>query len=146
MSSDTCKYQLGEEHIPRAWYNIAADLPGLPPPLHPGTGKPIGPDDLAPLFPMALIAQAPASSRTAITTPAPSMRPWPNSHRWRRSSLAHACKRGGPAAAPRIALDFDQLLSSGRRGSGRKGMPSSASSRASSADASPWMARAALSL
>ncbi len=53
--SDTIKYVLGEERMPKAWYNLVADLPApLPPVLHPGTGKPIGPDDLAPLFPMAL--------------------------------------------------------------------------------------------
>jgi len=52
------KFVLDESRIPRAWYNIAADLPVPPsPPLHPGTGQPIGPDDLAPLFPMALIGQ-----------------------------------------------------------------------------------------
>jgi tryptophan synthase beta chain len=52
------KYILDEEHIPTAWYNILADLPEpLPPPLHPGTKKPVGPDDLAPLFPMELIKQ-----------------------------------------------------------------------------------------
>ncbi len=40
------------------WYNIVADLPTPPPPpLHPGTHQPVGPDDLAPLFPMELIAQ-----------------------------------------------------------------------------------------
>ena len=52
------KFILDEERIPRTWYNIVADLP-MPPAavLHPGTGQPIGPDDLAPLFPMALIAQ-----------------------------------------------------------------------------------------
>ncbi len=55
------KFLLDEDRIPRAWYNIAADLVAngiMPsPPLHPGTGQPIGPDDLAPLFPMALIGQ-----------------------------------------------------------------------------------------
>ena len=52
------KFVLDESRIPRAWYNIAADLPVPPsPPLHPGTHQPIGPDDLAPLFPMALIVQ-----------------------------------------------------------------------------------------
>ena len=57
-TSTTTKFLLGEDRIPTAWYNINADLPSpLPPPLHPGTGQPIGPDDLAPLFPMALIAQ-----------------------------------------------------------------------------------------
>jgi len=55
---DTVKYLLPEDRIPTAWYNIQADLPApLPPPLHPATGQPIGPADLAPLFPMALIMQ-----------------------------------------------------------------------------------------
>jgi tryptophan synthase beta chain len=62
--SDSIKYLLPEDRIPRAWYNIAADLPQpLPPPLHPGTGKPIGPDDLSAIFPMALIAQEVAQDR-----------------------------------------------------------------------------------
>ena len=44
--------------MPRAWYNIMADMPNKPmPPLHPGTKEPIGPEDLAPLFPMELIKQ-----------------------------------------------------------------------------------------
>jgi tryptophan synthase beta chain len=52
------KFTLDEKHIPTAWYNILADLPKpLPPPLHPGTKQPLGPDDLAPLFPMELIKQ-----------------------------------------------------------------------------------------
>src|SRR5512137_1418796 len=56
--SDTVKYVLDESRIPKAWYNIMADLP-VPPPavLHPGTLQPVGPDDLAPLFPMELILQ-----------------------------------------------------------------------------------------
>jgi tryptophan synthase beta chain len=58
------KYILGEDQIPRAWYNIAADLPEAPPPvLHPGTGQPIGPADLAPLFPMELIKQVVSRER-----------------------------------------------------------------------------------
>ena len=68
---DSVKYLLAEDRIPRAWYNIAADLPvPLPPPLHPGTGKPIGPDDLAPLFPMALIGQE-VSAEREIEIPGP---------------------------------------------------------------------------
>ena len=52
------KFILDEDRIPRAWYNIVPDLPVSPyPPLNPGTGQPIGPADLAPLFPMGLIAQ-----------------------------------------------------------------------------------------
>ncbi|HEU5016282.1 MAG TPA: TrpB-like pyridoxal phosphate-dependent enzyme [Roseiflexaceae bacterium] len=62
---DTVKYVLSEDQMPTAWYNIQADLPvPLPPPLHPGTGQPIGPDDLAPLFPMALIMQEVSTERT----------------------------------------------------------------------------------
>jgi len=58
------KFVLDESRIPRAWYNIAADLPvPVPPPLHPGTHQPIGPDDLAPLFPMALIGQEVSTER-----------------------------------------------------------------------------------
>ncbi|HSJ74155.1 MAG TPA: TrpB-like pyridoxal phosphate-dependent enzyme [Miltoncostaeaceae bacterium] len=58
------RYILSEDAIPRRWYNIAADLPSLPPPpLHPGTGQPVGPDDLAPLFPMALILQEVSGDR-----------------------------------------------------------------------------------
>src|ERR1041384_6376948 len=52
------KFLLDESQLPRRWYNIRADMPTAPPPvLHPGTGQPVGPDDLAPLFPMALIQQ-----------------------------------------------------------------------------------------
>jgi len=58
------KFLLDEDRIPRAWYNIAADLrTPLPPPLHPGTGQPLGPADLAPLFPMALILQEVSTDR-----------------------------------------------------------------------------------
>jgi tryptophan synthase beta chain len=56
--SDQTKFVLPESEIPKAWYNVQADLPfELPPVLHPGTKEPVGPNDLAPLFPMALIQQ-----------------------------------------------------------------------------------------
>jgi tryptophan synthase beta chain len=62
--TEKTKYLLDEEQIPKSWYNIMADLPEPPPPvLHPGTGQPIGPDDLAPLFPMALIGQEVSQDR-----------------------------------------------------------------------------------
>src|SRR3984957_4927915 len=62
--SDQHKYVMGEDRIPHAWYNLMADLPAPPPPvLHPGTGQPIGPADLAPLFPMALIGQEVSTER-----------------------------------------------------------------------------------
>ena len=52
------KFTLSEKEIPEKWYNIIADMPNKPlPPLHPGTKEPIGPDALAPLFPMELIKQ-----------------------------------------------------------------------------------------
>ena len=52
------KIVLDESELPTRWYNLLADLPvPPPPPLHPGTLQPVGPDDLAPLFPMDLIAQ-----------------------------------------------------------------------------------------
>jgi tryptophan synthase beta chain len=69
--SDSTKYLLPEDRIPRAWYNIVADLPQpLPAVLHPGTGNPVGPDDLAPLFPMQLILQE-VSSEREIEIPEP---------------------------------------------------------------------------
>src|SRR5690349_22555683 len=52
------KFLLDESQLPRRWYNIRSDMPTAPQPvLHPGTGQPVGPDDLAPLFPMELIMQ-----------------------------------------------------------------------------------------
>jgi tryptophan synthase beta chain len=58
------KYLLPDDAIPTSWYNLQADLPEpLPPVLHPGTGQPIGPDDLAPLFADALIGQEVSTER-----------------------------------------------------------------------------------
>src|SRR5437667_4159401 len=58
------KYVLDEADLTTQWYNIQADLKTpVPPVLHPGTGQPIGPQDLAPLFPMALIAQEVSQER-----------------------------------------------------------------------------------
>jgi len=56
--SESKKILLEENEIPEQWYNIQADMPNKPlPPLHPGTKEPIGPEALAPLFPMELIKQ-----------------------------------------------------------------------------------------
>ncbi|NBC83220.1 MAG: TrpB-like pyridoxal phosphate-dependent enzyme [Bacteroidetes bacterium] len=58
MAVKSKKIYLDEKEMPRSWYNIQADMPNKPkPPLHPGTHQPVGPDDLAPLFPMELIKQ-----------------------------------------------------------------------------------------
>ena len=65
------RYVLPESDIPTHWYNVAADLKAPPPPpLHPGTREPIGPDALAPLFPMGLIMQEVSQDRfVAIPDP-----------------------------------------------------------------------------
>jgi len=55
---DSIKYVLGEDAIPPFWVNVLPALKEpMAPPLHPGTKQPIGPDDLAPIFPMSLIEQ-----------------------------------------------------------------------------------------
>ena len=87
------KYVLAESELPRRWYNIRADMPSPPQPvLHPGTGEPIGPDDLAPLFPMELIMQE-VSEEPEIAIPEEILdiytlwRPTPSPPMgWRRSS------------------------------------------------------------
>ena len=58
LDDKTVKIVLDERDIPTHWYNVVPDLPEPPsPPLHPGTGQPLGPADLAPLFPMGIILQ-----------------------------------------------------------------------------------------
>src|SRR6478609_7775027 len=85
--SDSVKYSLDETQIPKYWYNIAADLPTPPPPvLHPGTLQPVGPDDLAPLFPMALIMQE-VSTEREIEIPQPVRDVY---RQWRPSPLFRA--------------------------------------------------------
>ena len=69
--SEQTKYLLSENQMPRVWYNIQADLPKpAPAVLHPGTLQPVGPDDLAPLFPMELIMQE-VSTEREIEIPEP---------------------------------------------------------------------------
>ena len=52
------RFHLPPDKMPTAWFNVMPRLEEpVPPPLHPGTREPVGPDDLAPLFPMALIGQ-----------------------------------------------------------------------------------------
>jgi tryptophan synthase beta chain len=61
---ESTRFLLSEKDIPTVWYNIQADMPNRPKPvLHPGTRQPIGPQDLAPLFPMALIEQEVTTAR-----------------------------------------------------------------------------------
>ncbi len=71
MSDERVKFVLDEPEIPTHWINLMADLPGdAPPPLHPGTLQPAGPDDLTPIFPMALILQE-VSAEPEIEIPEP---------------------------------------------------------------------------
>ena len=81
------KYLLSEDQIPRTWYNIMPDLPSPPEPvLHPGTHQPVTPDDLAPLFPMALIMQE-VSTEPYIEIPEPVRQIYTQ---WRPSPLFRA--------------------------------------------------------
>ncbi len=85
--NETIKYTLDEDRIPKSWYNLAADLSvPLPPVLHPGTHQPIGPGDLAPLFPMALILQE-VSTEREIEIPTPVRDVY---RQWRPSPLYRA--------------------------------------------------------
>ena len=84
---ETIQYNLPQDRIPQAWYNVQADLPApLAPPLHPGTLQPIGPADLAPLFPMALIQQEVSTERD-IEIPGPVRQVYAQ---WRPSPLFRA--------------------------------------------------------
>jgi len=81
------KYLLTEDEIPRSWYNIMADMPNPPAPvLHPGTKQPVGPADLAPLFPMQLIMQE-VSTERYIEIPEPIRQVY---RQWRPSPLFRA--------------------------------------------------------
>lgn len=87
--TDSIKYLLTEDRMPKAWYNIMADFPEPPQPvLHPGTGQPVGPDDLAPLFPMALIGQE-VSAEREIEIPEPVQDVY---RQWRPAPLFRARK------------------------------------------------------
>jgi tryptophan synthase beta chain len=84
---ESTKIILGEKDIPQQWYNIQADLPEpLAPPLHPGTGQPLGPADLAPLFPMELIKQEVSAERW-VDIPPEVLQVY---HLWRPSPLVRA--------------------------------------------------------
>ena len=94
------KITLPESAIPERWYNIAADMPNRPQPvLHPGTGEPVGPDDLAPLFPMDLILQevsTDARDRRSRTRSATSTA---SGGRRRSTARSGSSRRSAPARA-----------------------------------------------
>ena len=88
------KFLLDESALPRHWYNVRADMPNpMQPMLHPGTGQPVGPDDLAPLFPMELILQE-VSEEAEIAIPEEVLDIY---RLWRPTPLyrAHRLERGG---------------------------------------------------
>ncbi|MBP6808345.1 MAG: pyridoxal-phosphate dependent enzyme, partial [Chromatiaceae bacterium] len=85
--SDNVKYLLNEQDIPKSWYNINADLPvPLDPVLHPGTHQPITPNDLAAIFPRAVIEQEMSAERE-IEIPGPVREVY---RQWRPSPLFRA--------------------------------------------------------
>jgi len=92
MSDDRVMFTLEPSETPTHWYNILADLPTPPPPpLHPGTREPVGPDDLAPLFPIELILQEVSTEREieipdAVREVYGQYRPSPlfRAHRWEK--------------------------------------------------------------
>jgi tryptophan synthase beta chain len=109
--SDTVKYVLEESRIPKTWYNLQADLPKpLPPVLHPGTHKPIGPDDLAPLFPLELILQE-VSTEREIDIPGPVRDVY---RQWRPSPLYRARRLEAALKTPaRIYYKYEGVSPSG---------------------------------
>jgi len=111
MADQPTKYLLAEKDIPTTWYNIQADLPEpLPAVLHPGTHQPIGPADLAPLFPMGLIEQE-VSTKRDIDIPGEVIdiyRLWRPSPLYRAHRLEKAL--GTPA---RIYYNYEGLSPSG---------------------------------
>jgi tryptophan synthase beta chain len=87
MAVEQHKILLDESEMPTRWYNVIPDLPSPPPPpLHPGTREPVGPDDLAPLFPMDLILQE-VSTDSYIDIPEPVLDVY---RLWRPSPLYRA--------------------------------------------------------
>jgi len=87
LRMDTIQYNLPQDRIPVSWYNVAADLPKpQAPALHPGTHQPLGPADLAPLFPMSLIMQE-VSQEREIEIPGPVRQIYAQ---WRPSPLFRA--------------------------------------------------------
>lgn len=87
MTSRRTKFLLREEDVPTHWYNVVADMPNRPlPPIDPATHRPIGPEALAPLFPMALIQQEVSTERW-IEIPEPVREVY---QQWRPSPLVRA--------------------------------------------------------
>ena len=112
------KFLLDESALPGRWYNVRADMPNpMLPILHPGTGQPVGPDDLAPLFPMELILQE-VSTEQYVDIPEEVLDVY---RLWRPSPLfrAHRLEKalGTPA---RIYYKYEGVSPAGRASAGRR--------------------------
>jgi tryptophan synthase beta chain len=109
--ADQHKYLLDESDMPTRWYNIIPDLPAPPPPpLHPGTKEPVGPEDLAPLFPMALILQE-VSTESYIDIPEPVLDIY---RLWRPSPLYRAVRLEKALGTPaRIYFKYEGVSPAG---------------------------------
>ena len=109
--TDSVKFILDENEIPKSWYNIVSDLPEPPAPvIHPGTGQPIGPDDLAPLFTMAAIMQE-VSAERQIDIPEPVRDIY---RQWRPSPLHRAYRLEAALDTPaRIYYKYEGVSPAG---------------------------------
>ena len=109
--TDSVKYVLDENEIPKSWYNIVAALPEPPAPvMHPGTGQPVGPDDLAPLFTMAAIMQE-VSAERQIDIPEPVRDIY---RQWRPSPLYRAYRLEAALDTPaRIYYKYEGVSPTG---------------------------------
>ena len=109
--ADSVKFVLDENEIPKSWYNIVSDLPEPPAPvIHPGTGQPIGPEDLAPLFTMAAIMQE-VSAERQIDIPEPVRDIY---RQWRPSPLYRAYRLEAALDTPaRIYYKYEGVSPAG---------------------------------
>jgi tryptophan synthase beta chain len=109
--TDSVKFILDENEIPKSWYNIVSDLPEPPAPvIHPGTGQPVGPDDLAPLFTMAAIMQE-VSAERQIDIPEPVRDIY---RQWRPSPLYRAYRLEAALDTPaRIYYKYEGVSPAG---------------------------------
>jgi len=109
--TDSVKFILDENEIPKSWYNIVSDLPEPPAPvIHPGTGQPIGPEDLAPLFTMAAIMQE-VSAERQIDIPEPVRDIY---RQWRPSPLHRAYRLEAALDTPaRIYYKYEGVSPAG---------------------------------
>ena len=110
--TDSVKFILDENEIPKSWYNIVSDLPEPPAPvIHPGTGQPVGPEDLAPLFTMAAIMQE-VSAERQIDIPEPVRDIY---RQWRPSPLQRAYRLEAALDTPaRIYYKYEGVSPAGR--------------------------------